>query len=96
MTIKERVRRTSVTIEFEQVYLNRKPQAFAGCETCSRENARLRLVDAVWLLRGVLTQLEATLDGQENTDICLFCLCSQILGSHNEYGHGQAIKAASK
>ena len=96
MSVKERIRRTSVTIEFEQVYLNRKAQAFAACETCRQENARLRLIDAIWVLRSVLTQLETSVDHQKDEDICLFCLCSRIVGSNNDIGQVQIEKAVGK
>ena len=73
------MRRTAFTIEFEQVYLSRRSRVFSTCEACEKENARLPLIDAIRLLRGVLSQLEKLSAMQIRSDICLFCLCSEIL-----------------
>ena len=84
MTLKQRVRRTELTIEFEQVYLSRRTKAFAYCDDCQRENARVQLNEAIWLLRSVLDQLEAVAGERNDADVCLYCLCSGLLDEDPE------------
>lgn len=95
MTLKERIRRTALTIEFEQVYMSPRSRKFASCATCQKENARIALNEAVWVLRGVLEQLETVAGERSNTDVCLYCLCSKLLAAKEEIGPTQLVRRAT-
>jgi hypothetical protein len=82
--MKTRVRRTELTIEFEQVYRSRRSRSFLPCKACERINARVPLTDAVWLLRGVLAQLENLLAKNADSPVCLFCLCGRAIENKEE------------
>jgi|KBSSwiStaDraftv2_1062776.scaffolds.fasta_scaffold83470_2 hypothetical protein len=82
--MKTHIRRTALTIEFEQVYRGSRKRAFLPCEECERENARLSLADAIWLLRGVLAHIESWATNESESEVCLFCLCGRALEIEKE------------
>jgi hypothetical protein len=83
--MKTHIRRTALTIEFEQVYRSSQNRAFLSCEECGRQNTLLVLSDAIWLLRGVLQQLESRAPTTDVPSVCLFCLCAEMLGSNTDH-----------
>jgi len=82
--MKTHIRRTALTIEFEQVFRGSRARAFLPCEKCERENARLPLADAIWLLRGVLEHIESLATNEGESQVCLFCLCGRALEIEKE------------
>ena len=82
--MKTHIRRTELTIEFEEVYQSRHSRSFLLCAGCERANARIRLDNAVWLLRDVLGRLESLLIAQSDSPVCLFCLCDTAIENNTE------------